>query len=409
LSGGWKRHRVADTFFGVTVPEKPPAPLRANLRSEWMLDERVAFLNHGSFGALPRCVFDEQTEWRRRIEAEPVEILSRRREELIDSVNQQLGEWLGMKAADIGLVTNATEGINAILRSLDLSAGDEWVTTNHVYHAIRQAMKYTAGRAGAVYREIEIPLPVQSSEQVARLVLNGLSARTRLLVIDHITSPTALIFPVEQIIAGCAGRGVDVLVDGAHAPGMVPLDVERLGAAYYAGNLHKWTCAPRGSAFIWARRDRRERIHPLVISHYLGEGFAREFGWQGTRDLSAWLAIPRALRFMSELGWEAVMSHNHAMALWMNPMLCERWGVDSISPADGSMLGSMASVRAPRSCSRLATQELMVFQQRLYTEHGVEAPMMRWGDDVLLRPCCQVYNTPEDYERLARAMMQLRT
>ena len=390
------------------VQTQPPAPLRPDLKSQWMLDQRVAFLNHGSFGAVPRCVFDEQAEWRRRIEAEPVEILSRRREELLAGVYREVGAWLGMKPGDFGLVTNATDGINAILRSLEPTPGDEWVTTNHVYHAVRQAMKYAAGRAGAAYREIEVPLPVQSPDQVARLVLNGLSARTRLLVIDHITSPTALIFPIERIIAGCAGRGVDVLVDGAHAPGMVPLDVERLGAAYYAGNLHKWTCAPRGSGFLWARADRRDRIHPLVISHYLGEGFTREFGWQGTRDFSAWLAIPRAVKFMSELGWEAVRAHNNAMTRWAQQMLCEKWGVDPISPSDGSMIGSMTSVPAPKSLGAPDERQAHALQQTLYSQHRVEAPFMRWGNPVLLRPCCQVYNTPEDFERLAEAVLQLR-
>lgn len=372
-----------------------------------MLDERVAFLNHGSFGAVPRCVFDEQVEWGRRIEAEPVELLSRRRDELIEPVKRELGAWIGMKPAEFGLVTNATDGINAVLRSLELGPGDELLTTNHVYHAVRQAMKYTAGRSGAYYREVEVPLPVASADSVGRIVLNAISAKTRLLVVDHITSPTALIFPVEQIIAGCAGRGVDVLVDGAHAPGMVPLNVERLGAAYYAGNLHKWTCAPRGSGFLWARPDRREKIHPLVISHFLGEGFTREFGWQGTRDLAAWLSIPRALRFLSELGYERVMDHNRAMALWAREMLCARWGVEPIG-RDGSMIGSMVSLPAPGHLSQLDESQTLAAQQKLYCEFRVETPLMRWGGRVLLRPCFQVYNTCDDCERLADAILKLR-
>jgi isopenicillin-N epimerase len=373
-----------------------------------MLDERIAFLNHGSFGAVPRCVFDEQTEWRRRIEAEPVEILSRRREELLDSVKREVGDWLGMRPGDFGFVTNATEGINAVLRSIEWKPGDELLTTNHVYHAVRQAMRYVAGRCGASYREIEIPLPVASSEQVERLVLNGLSARTRLLVIDQITSPTALIFPAERIVAGCVGRGVDVLLDGAHAPGMVPLNVERLGATYYCGNLHKWTCAPRGSGFLWVTPERRDRIHPLVISHYLGEGFTREFGWQGTRELAAWLSIPRALRFMSELGWERVMAHNRAMALWAQANLCERWSVAPIGPPEGSMTGSMVSLPAPAHLSALDEAQTFIAQQKLYSQYRVEAPFMRWDGRVLLRPCFQVYNTPDDGERLAEAILKLR-
>ena len=312
-----------------------------------------------------------------------------------------------MSESDFGFVTNATEGVNAVLRSMPLRPEDELVTTNHVYHAVRQAMKYAAGRTGAGYREIDVPLPVESAKQVADRVLNGLSPRTRLLVIDHITSPTALIFPVEQIVAGCAAHGVDVLIDGAHAPGMLPLDVSRLGAAYYAGNLHKWACAPKGSGFLWVRPDRQADVHPLVISHYLGEGFAREFSWQGTRDISAWLSIPRALQFMSDLGWDQVMSHNRAMARWAGWMLSERWDVQPIAPTDGSMSGSMVTVPLPESIDASNDEKVQSFQQWLYDEHHIEAPLMRWGGRSFIRPCCQVYNAPDDYVRLGDAILRL--
>ena len=371
-----------------------------------MLDPGVAFLNHGSFGATPRCVFEEQNEWRRRIEAEPVEIISRRRAQLLEEGKKPVAAWLGMRPGDFGFVSNATEGVNAVLRSLRLRPGDELLTTNHVYNAIRNAMKYAGRQSGAEYREIDVPLPVRSSEQIAQHVLEGISPRTRLLVIDHVTSPTALIFPVGKIVRECARHGVDVLIDGAHAPGMLPLNVQELGAAYYAGNLHKWACAPRGSGFVWVRPDRQPGIHPLVISHYLDEGFAKEFGWQGTRDLSAWLAIPRAIAFMAELGWERVMSHNHAMAIWAQRLLCERWGVEPISPLDGSLLGSMATVPLPAPLDTLDELRAQELQQRLYSEHRIEAPIMLWGGRAFVRPCCQVYNTPDEYERLARVVAE---
>jgi isopenicillin-N epimerase len=306
-----------------------------------------------------------------------------------------------MQEGNFGLVTNATEGSNAILRSLKFGPADELLTTTHVYHAVRQAMKYVAGQSGAAYREIEVPLPVRSAEQVEELVVAGVSSRTRLLVIDHITSPTAIVFPVERIAAECARRGVETLIDGAHGPGMRPLNVPRTGATYYAGNLHKWACAPKGSAFVWARPDRRDAIHPLVISHYLGEGFAREFSWQGTRDISSWLSIPRALEFMSELGWERIMTHNHQMAAWVQQMLCESWGVEPISPMDGSMLGSMVTVPLPARFGQMNEAQTQSLQQRLYDEYFLEVPLVRWSDRLLVRPCCQIYNTPEDYRRLA--------
>ncbi|HSU65569.1 MAG TPA: aminotransferase class V-fold PLP-dependent enzyme [Tepidisphaeraceae bacterium] len=386
---------------------QPPVPIRADLRAEWLLDPRVTFLNHGSFGALPRCVFEEQTRWRLRVEAEPIEILGRRSAELLRDSRRAVGEWLGMEEGDFGLVTNATEGINAVLRSMKLRTGDELLTTTHVYNAVRQSMKYTAALAGATYREIDVPLPVRSAEEIAERVLGGVSDRTRLLVVDHISSPTALVFPVERISAECARRGVDVLVDGAHAPGMVPLQVPLVGSAYYAGNLHKWASAPKGSGFLWVRKDRQADVHPLVISHHLGEGFAREFEWQGTRDISGWLAIPRGLQFMAGLGWDAVMSHNHQMATWVQQTLCERWGVDPISPLDGSMLGSMATVRLPESLARLDEAAVRTLQQQLYTEHRIEVPIMQWSGRNFVRPCCQVYNEPAEYRRLAEVIQQV--
>lgn len=394
-------------FRCVTEHTFPPPVVRPDLKSEWLLDPRITFLNHGSFGAVPCCVFVEQTRWRLRMEAEPIEFLGRQAAELLAAARKAVGAWLGMGCDDFGFVTNATEGINAVLRSMKLGPGDELLTTTHVYHAVRQAMKYAAGRAGAGYREIDVPLPVTSPGEIAQRVLEGLSPRTKLLIIDHITSPTALVFPVEHIAVECARRGVDLLIDGAHAPGMVPLDVARLGAAYYAGNLHKWACAPKGSGFLWVRPDRQRDVHPLSISHHLGEGFAREFGWQGTRDVSGWLSIPRALQFMSELGWDRIMAHNHAMAAWVQRLLCEAWEVEPVSPLDGSMLGSMATLRLPASLGGMRDEQVRTLQQSLYTEHRIEVPLMCWGGQTFVRPCCQVYNEPAEYRRLAQVISQI--
>lgn len=386
---------------------QPPSPIRADLKSEWLLEPKVTFLNHGSFGAVPKCVFVEQTRWRLRIEAEPVEFLGRRAASLLADARKPIGDWLGMNPDDFGFVTNATEGVNAVLQSVPLRPEDELLTTNHVYHAVRQAMKHAARRAGASYREIDIPLPVQSLQQIADLVLSGINSATRLLVVDHITSPTALIFPIQQITAECARRSVDVLIDGAHAPGMLPLNVPATGATYYAGNLHKWACGPKGSGFLWVRPDRQSAIHPLVVSHFLGEGFAREFGWQGTRDMGGWLSVPRAIQFMSGIGWEKIMAHNHAMAAWVQQLLCGMWHVSSISPLDGSMLGSMATLALPKALGDLTESDAAVVQQKLYDRYRIEAPLMRWGGRTYVRPCCQIYNTADEYERLGNAVLEL--
>ena len=389
------------------LPLVPPAPLDAGSADNWLLEPGVTFLNHGSFGAVPRVVFDAQTEWRRRIEAAPVELLGRRWGALLEEAKAAAGAFLGMRPADFGFVNNASEAANTVLRSLTFRRGDELRTTTHVYNAIRQAMRHAGERWGATYREIDVPLPVRSPAQLAEVVIDGLSDRTRLLVIDHVTSPTALIFPVEQIVAACAARGIDVLIDGAHAPGMLPLDISRIGCAYYAGNLHKWCFAPKGAGFLWVRPDRQDGIHPLVISHDYGTGFAREFGWQGTRDISAWLTIPAGLRFAEAIGWERIRAHNEAMARWAHAMLCDRLGVEPISPTDGSMLGSMAAVRVPGRLATMSESDAMVLQQRLYSEFRVEAPLFQRCGAWVFRVSCQVYNVPDDYERIGDVIAEL--
>ena len=366
-----------------------------------MLDERITFLNHGSYGALPQKVFDEQTSWRRRIEAEPIELLGRRVQELIDTAKAPVGQMLGMPTENFGFVTNATEAVNAVLKSLELKTGDELLTTNHVYNAVRLTMQHIVTRWGATYREFEVPLPIQSGDQIAAIVLANVTSQTRLLVIDHVTSPTALIFPVEEIVAGCRERGVDVLVDGAHAPGMLPLNVSKIGAAYYAGNLHKWVCGPKGSGFLYVRPDRQKPVHPLVISHEIDQGFAREFGWQGTRDISGWLSVPSSIAFMSELGWPRVMAHNHQLSTYVQRMLCDRWKVQAISPLDGSMIGSMCTVPLPGSLGELSRAAGLRLQQSLYSDHQIEVPVVPWDGRTFLRPCCQIYNHAGEYERLA--------
>jgi isopenicillin-N epimerase len=376
--------RVHGYFLSVSNFETPPQAIREGLRSEWLLREDITFLNHGSFGALPKHVFDEQQEWRRRIEAEPIEMIARRRVELLQVAKRKIADFVHADPDDFG-----------------------FLTTSHVYNAVRNAMKYVAGGAGATYREVDVPLPVASSDQIADLVLNGLSNRTRLLVIDHITSPTALVFPIRRIISECNARKIDVLVDGAHAPGMLPLDIPSLGASYYTGNLHKWAASPKGTGILWVRKDRQAEVHPLIVSHHYMEGFVAEFGWQGTRDLAAWLAAPAGLSFMANLGWDRVMTHNHALATWVQRLLCKRWNVQPISPVDGSLLGSMASVKLPGKFHNLTEATGIELTQRLYNDHKLEVPIMVWNGHVLTRPCCQVYNTPQEYERLAQVISNL--
>jgi isopenicillin-N epimerase len=386
----------------------PPQPLRDTLAAEWMLDSDVLFMNHGCFGARPRAVSEAQQRWRARIEANPVALVDRGRDSLLAPAKATVGRFLGASPGNFGFMSNATGAINAVLRSLTWTEGDEILTLNHVYNAVRMSMRFIAERWGARAVETPLPLPLRSPQQVVDAYAAAITPRTKLVIVDHITSPTAVVIPVAEIIALCEERGVDVLVDGAHAPGMVELDVESLGAAYYAGNLHKWACAPMGAAFLWVRPDRQQGIHGLTISHFYGEGVAAELFWQGTRDVTPWLCAADAIEYMAALpgGWESVRRHNHAMAVWVQAMLCERWGVEPATPSDGSMIGSMTTVPLPQR-ARERFESALALQGRLYAEERIEVPVIDWDGCWWIRPSCQVYNTPEQYERLAEAVMRM--
>ncbi len=382
----------------------PPLPLRPNLRDEFLLAPGLTFLNHGSFGAVPRVVFDAQHELRRRIEADPVEMIARRGPALLDAAKAVVGARFGMTPANFGFVTNATEGVNAVLRGLHLSPGDELLTTNHVYHAVRQTMRHAAARAGATCREVQLPLPIASAESITTAITAALTDRTRLLVVDHVTSPTGLVFPVAEIVAACRSAGVDVLVDGAHAPGMLPLDVEALNPTYYAANLHKWALAPKGTAILWVSPSHQAEVHPAVVSHALGDGFPAEFAWQGTRDLSAWLTAPAGLAYLADLGFDAVLAHNRALATWARDLLTARWHVPPIAPP--ALLGSLAAVPLPGKLAALDPAALAALQQRLHDEHQIEVPLVPWPTGNLLRVSAQVYNRPEEYDELANCFRE---
>jgi isopenicillin-N epimerase len=343
-----------------------PAPIAPGIQSHWRLDPEVVFLNHGCFGSTPIPVLEAQARLRDRIEARPIELLGRRCREMLDEARAVIGPFIGAEPRDFAFVANATGGINAVLRSLAFKPGDELLTTTHVYNAVRQAMRFVASRAGAKAIELPLPPPWCDPPQIVDAIAAAITPRTRLLIIDHIASPTSLLFPVKEIIDLAAARGIDTLVDGAHAPGMVDLQIESLAPAYYAGNLHKWACGPKGSAFLWVRRDRQAAVHPETISHFLDQGFQTEFDWQGTRDITAWVGAADAIRFMAGLGWPRVMAHNHALATWMQAMLCERWRVEPATPLNGSMIGSMATVPLPERVRQLGHASFEQFLAVIY-------------------------------------------
>jgi isopenicillin-N epimerase len=391
-------------------------PLPSPLASAWTLDPGVVFLNHGSFGAAPRSVLDIQAELRARLEREPVRFFIRELEGLLDGARAELGAFLGANPDDLALVSNATSGVNTVLRSLDFQPGDELLTTDHAYNACANALAYVASRTGAQVVTARVPFPVDGPETVVQAVLGAVTERTRLVLLDHVTSPTGVLFPVERLVPLLQARGVDVLVDGAHAPGMVSLRLDALGAAFYTGNCHKWLCAPKGAAFLHVRRDRQEKIHPLVISHGRNTPrtdrslFRLEFDWYGTDDPTAWLSVPAALRAVASLvpgGWPEVMARNHALALEARKTLCTALGI--APPCPEGMLGTLAAVRLPDAQRAprpfLSTDPL---QDALLEEASIEVPIFSWpaAPARWLRVSAQLYNSKAQYDFLGQCLKE---
>ena len=380
----------------------------------WPLDRSVMFLNHGSYGACPAEVLRYQDALRAEMEAEPVRFLGRELDDRLDAARARLGAFVGADPDDLAFVSNATGGVNAVLRSLRLAAGDELLTTDHAYQACRNTLDFVAERSGARVVTVTLPFPVTDPQAIVDTVLAGVTPRTRLALLDHITSPTALILPLERIVAALAARGIDSVVDGAHAPGMVPLDLRALGAAYYSGNCHKWLCTPKGSAFLWVRRDRQADVHPLTISHGAkGERAGRsrfrlEFDWTGTQDPTAWLTVPMAIDYLAGLvpgGWPALMARNRALALEARRLLCAAVGTEPACPEE--MIGSIASVILPDNRTvETGWRVRDPIQGRLFEAWGIEVPIMRWPAPPkrMVRVSAQLYNHLPQYVRLAEAL-----
>ena len=385
-----------------------------SLAALWPLDPGVTFLNHGSFGACPTEVLRHQAGLRAEMEAEPVRFLSRELDGRLDAARAKLAAFVGADPADLAFVSNATGGVNAVLRALVFEAGDELLTTDHAYNACRNALNFVADRAGVSVVIAPVPFPVASGQAIVDTVMAGVTPRTRLALLDHITSPTALILPIGSLVAALAARGVEAVVDGAHAPGMVPLDLRALGAAYYSGNCHKWLCTPKGSAFLFVRRDRQADIHPLTISHgAVGERpgrtrFRLEFDWTGTQDPTAWLTVPMAIDYLAGLvpgGWPALMARNRALALAARRLLCDAVGTAPACPDE--MIGSIASVVLPDDRTvETGWRVRDPLQGRLFDAWGIEVPIMRWPAPPrrLVRVSAQLYNRLPQYARLAEAL-----
>lgn len=381
-----------------------------DLSRHFLLDPAVTFLNHGSYGACPRPVMDDYRRWQERLEAQPVAFMAPAHlAERFAEVRRALGAELGADPDDLVRVTNATAGLNVVARSLDLRPGDEVLTTDHEYSALAKTWAFVAARTGAVIRPARVPLPL-TAEGFGGALRDGMTDRTRVLFLSHITSPTALVFPIAGIVAEARAREIVTIVDGAHAPGHIPLDLTALGADYYVGNCHKWLMAPKGTAFLHARPEMQARLVPPVISHgwteageepgpFGGSAFLDQFQFQGTRDPAAWLSVPAAIRFRAEHDWTKVAQRCRALS---REIAAELVGMTGLSALAGpEFLAPQMIAMAIPDCD---TERL---HGDLLSRHGLEIPALRWGGRCFLRLSIQGYNRPEDGRKLIAAVRAL--
>jgi isopenicillin-N epimerase len=386
---------------------------RLSFSNLWSLDSSVTFLNHGSFGACPKQVLEFQRHLRSQLEQEPIRFFGREWEPLLDDARSKLGAFVGADVQDLVFVPNATTGVNSVLRSLAFSPEDEILTTNHEYNACRNALDFIASRTGARVVVAKIPFPIDSPQQVIAAVIERVSPKTRLALLDHVTSQTGLIFPIQKLVQELQQRGVDTLVDGAHTPGMISLNLQEIGATYYTGNCHKWLCAPKGAGFLYVRRDKQLEIRPLTISHGTNSPrtdksrFQLEFDWTGTDDPTAYMCVPEAIAFMGSLlpgGWTELRQQNHQLVLRGRQLLCEALEVQPPCPEE--MIGSMAVVPLPTTWEN---RDFMSIHDELFDKFSIQVPVIPWEEKprLLARISAQIYNTLEQYEYLGKVLKGL--
>jgi isopenicillin-N epimerase len=386
-------------------------PFGHPMLAHWTLDPAVVYLNHGTVGATPKRVLTVQQTIRDQMERAPSQFLLRDVSGLLGSSRSEptrmrlaagaVANFVGARAQDVVFVDNATTGVNAVLRSLPLERGDEMLMTDHAYGAIARAALFVARTRGAVLTRVTVPYPAFDPDRFLDALAGAITPATRIAIVDHITSESALVLPIADVAALCRARGVALLVDGAHAPGVLPLNVPAIGADWYTANLHKWALAPRSTGFLWAHPSRQQDLHPAVVSWGLDLGFTAEFDWVGTRDPSPWLAAPDGIAFLRELGAAAIWRHNHELAIGAARMLADRWGTRV--EIDDRHLGFMAAVPLPVHLGTAPDQAARL-RDRLLFDHAIEVQVHAACDRLWARISAQVYNEMSDYERLADAV-----
>jgi isopenicillin-N epimerase len=378
-----------------------------SLRRQFLLDPKVTFLNHGSFGATPKPVFREYQRWQRELERQPVEFLGRRHNALMKTARESLAAYLGTQADNVIYSQNVTIALNIVARSLELGRGDEVLSTDHEYGALDRTWRFLAKERGFTYINQPIPVPLTTCADFVEAFWRGVTPRTRVIFLSHITSPTALIFPVESIVRRAREAGILTIVDGAHAPGQIPLALDSLGADFYGGNLHKWLCAPKGAGFLYARPEVQPLLKPLVVSWGYesempsGSNFVDYHEWWGTRDLSAFLTVPTAIEFQEKNHWDEVRAACHELAVESQKRLCDLTGLAPLHTDAESWFRQMFTAPLP------ADTDILALKSRLYDEYRVEVPLIAWNNQRLVRVSIQAYNSRRDVDRLIRALEKL--
>jgi isopenicillin-N epimerase len=379
-----------------------------DFKSLWGLDPEITFLNHGSFGACPLAVHQSCQAIRDRLERCPGRMFIYELEAGLDRSRFALASFLKCTATDLALIPNTTTGFNSVLRSIDWRSTDEILTTTHAYNACRTAMEFVAGRCGARVVRAELPFPFADESELLTAILDRVTEQTRLVVVDHITSPSAVILPVQRLIDELNARGIESLIDGAHAPGMVPLNLDALQATYFVGNCHKWMCAPKTAAFLYVRPDRQAAIRPLAISHGANSPrtdrsrFFQEFDWTGTYDPAPLLSVPAVIEYFDQLlpgGWDQFMRDNHAQVVAGRRVVAER--LDVPLPCPDEAIGSMATLPLPARFQPAPGDNPDPIMRALFHEFSIDAIVGRLpGDRRYTRMSSMLYNTSDDYRQL---------
>jgi isopenicillin-N epimerase len=387
-----------------------------SMLQHWLLDPDITYLNHGTVGAPPRRVLEKQQALRDEMERQPSRFVLRelnahqpmpwRRESRLREAIGQVAPFVGSRPEDLVFVPNVTTGLNAVLRSVPLGPGDEMVMSDLAYGAVTLAARAVTQDRGATLRTIEMPYPLRNSGDVVDAIVQAITPRTRLVVVDHITAQTALVLPVAAIAAECHARGVAVLVDGAHAPGSIAVDIQALGADWYSANLHKWAHAPRSCGILWAKPEHQPMLRHPVVSWGSGGGFHEEFENHATSDATSWLAAPEGIAILREWDFDAVLAYMHGLALDAGVALADCWGTTFDTPHD--MIGAMVTVPLPEEAGATA-DDATSLRLALLVEDRIEAPIHAWRGRLWTRVSAQVYNDQSDVMRLADAVQRRAT